>query len=187
MNAEKVLSQMTTEEKAALVSGTDFMYTNPIPRLGVPSLSMADGPHGLRKQTDNGGNFLPKSEPATAFPTAACTASGWNPDNTYKMGEAIALECRHYGVHTLLGPGVNLKRNPLCGRNFEYFSEDPLLAGAMGASMVEGVRSKGVGVSVKHFALNNSENYRLMGNSVASENTMRRLYLKPFAVNNSEN
>ena len=178
LDPKKVLVQMTTEEKAALVSGTDFMYTNPIPRLGIPSLSMADGPHGLRKQISGG--LIPKSVPATAFPTAACTASGWNPDNTYRMGAAIAEECRHYGVHTLLGPGVNLKRNPLCGRNFEYFSEDPLLAGAMGAAMVEGVQSKGVGVSLKHFAMNNSENFRLMGNSVASERTMRRLYLKPF-------
>ena len=180
MDLEKVLSQMTVEEKAALVSGTDFMYTNPIPRLGIPSLSMADGPHGLRKQKDSSESLLPKSEPSTAFPTAACTASGWNPDNTYKMGAAIAEECRYYGVHTLLGPGVNIKRNPLCGRNFEYFSEDPLIAGVMGAAMIEGVQSKGVGVSLKHFALNNSENFRLMGNSVASEKTMRRLYFKPF-------
>ncbi len=180
MDVEKLLSQMTVEEKAALVSGTDFMYTNPIPRLGVPSLCMADGPHGLRKQIGGGDNGVSRSEPATAFPTAACTASGWNPENLKKMGAAIAAECRYHGVHTLLGPGVNLKRNPLCGRNFEYFSEDPLLAGVLGAAMVEGVQSKGVGVSLKHFAMNNSENYRFMGNSVASEHTIRSLYLKPF-------
>ena len=180
MEIEKILAQMTVEEKAALVSGTDFMYTNPIPRLGVPSLCTSDGPHGLRKQTGSGDNGISESEPATAFPTAACTASGWNPENLRRMGAAIAEECRYYGVHTLLGPGVNIKRNPLCGRNFEYFSEDPLLAGVLGAAMVEGVQSKGVGVSVKHFALNNSENYRFMGNSVASENTIRSLYLKPF-------
>ena len=180
MNVEQILSQMTIEEKAALVSGTDFTYTNPIPRLNVPALCMSDGPHGLRKQIGAGDNGVSQSEPATAFPTAACTASGWNPDNLRKMGAAIAEECRYYGVHTLLGPGVNIKRNPLCGRNFEYFSEDPLLAGVMGAAMVEGVQSKGVGVSLKHFALNNSENYRFMGNSVASENTIRKLYLKPF-------
>ena len=180
MDIERVLAEMTVEEKAALVSGTDFMYTNPIPRLGVPSLCMSDGPHGLRKQTEGGDNGVSKSEPATAFPTAACTASGWNPENLRKMGEAIAEECRYYGVHTLLGPGVNIKRNPLCGRNFEYFSEDPYLAGVMGAAEVEGVQSRGVGVSLKHFALNNSENYRFMGNSVAGENTVRNLYLKPF-------
>jgi len=180
MDIERILSQMTAEEKAALVSGTDFMYTNPIPRLGIPSLSMSDGPHGLRKIAERTADGASRTEKATAFPTAACTASGWNPENTRRMGEAIAEECRCYGVHTLLGPGVNIKRNPLCGRNFEYFSEDPLLAGMMGAAMVEGVQSKGVGVSLKHFALNNSENYRLMGNSVASEKTMRRIYLKPF-------
>ena len=180
MEIETVLQQMTVEEKAALVSGTDFMYTNPIPRLSIPSLRMSDGPHGLRIQKEGGDNGVSESEPATSFPTAATTASGWNPENTHKMGEAIAEECRFYGVHTLLGPGVNIKRNPLCGRNFEYFSEDPLLAGVMGAAEVNGVQSKGVGVSVKHFAMNNSENYRFMGNSVASENTMRKLYLKPF-------
>ena len=175
-----MIRQLTVEEKAALVSGTDFMYTNPIPRLGIPSLCMSDGPHGLRKQTEGGDNGVSASEPATAFPTAAAIASSWNPENARKMGAAIGAECRYYGVHTLLGPGVNLKRNPLCGRNFEYFSEDPYLAGVMGAAEVEGVQSQGVGVSVKHFALNNSENYRFMGNSVASEITIRALYLKPF-------
>lgn len=180
MNVSETLSRMTTEEKVALVSGTGFMYTNPIPRLGVPSLCMSDGPHGLRKQKGAGDNGVSESEPATAFPTAATTASGWNPENLRKMGAAIAEECRYYGVHTLLGPGVNIKRNPLCGRNFEYFSEDPYLAGVLGAAEVEGVQSKGVGVSVKHFAMNNAENYRFMGNSVAGENTIRKLYLKPF-------
>ena len=180
MDTEAILRQLTLEEKAALVSGTDFMYTNPIPRLDIPSLSMADGPHGLRKQIGSGDNGVSQSEPATAFPTAVATASGWNPENLRKMGSAIAAECRHYGVHTLLGPGVNLKRNPLCGRNFEYFSEDPLLAGVLGAAEVEGVQAGGVGVSLKHFAMNNSENYRFMGNSVASEKTIRELYLKPF-------
>ena len=180
MEIDKIMGELTVEEKAALVSGTDFMYTNPIPRLGIPSLCMADGPHGLRKQLEGGDNGVSRSEPATAFPTAAATASSWNPENVRKMGAAIAEECRHYGVHVLLGPGVNIKRNPLCGRNFEYFSEDPYLAGVMGAAEVEGVQSKGVGVSVKHFALNNSENFRFMGNSVASEKTMREIYLKPF-------
>ena len=180
MDIEKLIEEMTAEEKAALVSGTDFMYTNPVPRLGIPSLCMSDGPHGLRKQIGSGDNGVSESEPATAFPTAACAASGWNPENSRKIGAAIAEECRHYGVHTLLGPGVNIKRNPLCGRNFEYYSEDPLLAGVMGAAQVEGLQDGGVGVSVKHFALNNSENYRFMGNSVASENTIRNLYLKPF-------
>ena len=180
MDIERLMQELTVEEKAALVSGTDFMYTNPIPRLDIPSLHVSDGPHGLRVQKEGGDNGVSESEPATSFPTAVTTASSWNPENTRRMGEAIAEECRYYGVHTLLDPGVNIKRNPLCGRNFEYFSEDPLLAGTMGAAEVTGVQSKGVGVSVKHFALNNSENFRFMGNSIASKNTMRRLYLKPF-------
>ena len=177
MDIEKILLQLSTEEKAALVSGTDFMYTNPIPRLGIPSLCMADGPHGLRKQTGEQDNGISQSEPATAFPTAVTTASSWNPENTFKMGSAIAEECRHYGVHVLLGPGANIKRNPLCGRNFEYFSEDPLLAGKMAAAEVKGLQSKGVGVSVKHFALNNSENYRFMGDSIADMRAIREIYL----------
>ncbi|MBQ9031792.1 MAG: glycoside hydrolase family 3 protein [Parasporobacterium sp.] len=180
MNIEQLINQMTVEEKTALVSGTDFMYTNPIPRLGIPSLCMSDGPHGLRRQIGDGDNGVSQSEPATAFPTAATTASSWNPENVRKMGEAIAGECRYYGVHTLLGPGVNIKRNPLCGRNFEYFSEDPYLSGVMGAAEVEGIQSKGVGVALKHFALNNSEHFRFMGNSVASEKAVREIYLKAF-------
>ncbi|MBQ3893798.1 MAG: glycoside hydrolase family 3 protein, partial [Clostridia bacterium] len=150
-----IINKLTVEEKIALVSGTDFMHTNPVPRLGIPSLCMADGPHGLRKQITGGDNGVSQSEPATSFPTAAATASSWNPENTRKMGEAIAKECRAYGVNVLLGPGVNIKRNPLCGRNFEYFSEDPFLASEMAIGEVQGVQSQGVAVSVKHFALNN--------------------------------
>ncbi len=183
MDADKLLQELTTEEKTALASGTDFMYTNPVPRLGIKSVCMSDGPHGLRKQTgEQQDNGVSESEPATAFPSAVTTASGWDPQNTYKMGEAIAEECLHYGVNILLGPGTNIKRNPLCGRNFEYFSEDPVLAGAMAAGEVKGVQSKGVGVSVKHFALNNSENYRFMGDSIADERTIREIYLKPFEI-----
>lgn len=178
----KLLQELTTEEKAALVSGTDFMYTNPVPRLNIPSIRMSDGPHGLRVQKEGGDNGVAGSEPATAFPTAVSTASGWNPDNTYKMGEAIAEEALHYGVNVLLGPGVCIKRNPLCGRNFEYFSEDPLLAGKMGAAEVNGVQSKNVGVSVKHFALNNAENYRFMGDSVCDMRAIREIYLKVFEI-----
>lgn len=179
---EKILAAMTVEEKAALVSGTDFMYTNPVPRLGIPSLRMSDGPHGLRVQKEAGDNGVTGSEPATAFPTAVTTASGWNPENLRRMGEAIAQECRYYGVNILLGPGVNIKRNPLCGRNFEYFSEDPLLAGKLAASEINGVQSQGVGVSMKHFALNNSENYRFMGDSIADLRAIRELYLRVFEI-----
>ena len=178
----KLLQELTTEEKAALAAGTDFMFTNPVPRLNIPQIRMSDGPHGLRVQTKGGDNGVAGSEPATAFPTAALTACGWNEDNLYKMGEAIGEEARHYGIDVVLGPGVNIKRNPLAGRNFEYFSEDPLLAGKMGAAEINGIQSRGVGVSLKHFALNNAENYRFMGDSVCDERAMREIYLKAFEI-----
>lgn len=178
----KLLQELTTEEKAALAAGTDFMFTNPVPRLDIPQIRMSDGPHGLRVQNSSGDNGVTGSEPATAFPTAALTACGWNEDNLYKMGEAIGEEAQHYGINVVLGPGVNIKRNPLAGRNFEYFSEDPLLAGRMGAAEINGIQNKNVGVSVKHFALNNSENYRFMGDSVCDERAMREIYLKPFEI-----
>ena len=173
-------SGLTDRERAALLQGTDFMYTCGAPRLGIPPLAMADGPHGLRKQIGGGDNGVSKSEPATAFPTAACVASSWNPENAEQIGRAIGEECRYYGVHMLLGPGVNIKRNPLCGRNFEYYSEDPLLAGKFGAAFVRGVQSMGVSACLKHFALNNQENFRFVGNSVVDERAMREIYLKPF-------
>ena len=177
-----IIEKLTLEEKIALLAGTDFMYTNPVPRLNIPSVRSSDGPHGLRVQTEGGDNGVNGSEPATAFPTAVTTASGWNAENAYKMGQAIAEECAHYGVDVLLGPAVNIKRNPLCGRNFEYFSEDPYLAGKMAAGQVNGVQSKGVGVSVKHFALNGAENFRFMGDSVCDMRAIREIYLKVFEI-----
>lgn len=182
MDVNTLMKQLTVEEKAALVAGTNFMFTNPVPRLGISSVRMSDGPHGLRVQSEGGDNGIAGNEPATCFPTAAATASSWNPENTFKMGVSIGEECAHYGVHVLLGPGTNIKRNPLGGRNFEYFSEDPLLAGKMAAAEVKGVQEKGVGVSVKHFALNNSENFRFMGDSVCDMRAIRELYLKPFEI-----
>lgn len=177
-----LLRELTTEEKAALAAGTDFMFTNPVPRLDIPQIRMSDGPHGLRVQNSGGDNGVAGSEPATAFPTAALTACGWNEDNLYKMGEAIGEEARHYGIDVVLGPGVNIKRNSLAGRNFEYFSEDPLLAGRLGAAEIKGIQSNGTGVSLKHFALNNSENYRFMGDSVCDERAIREIYLKAFEI-----
>lgn len=180
MDVEKILSQMTDDEKAALVSGTDFMYTNAVPRLEIPPLCFADGPHGLRKQKGVSDNGIAPSEPSTAFPTAVALASGWNKLNAYKVGEAIAKECVYYGVDVLLGPGMNVKRNPLCGRNFEYFSEDAFLTSEMAIGEVQGIQSLGVGACVKHFALNNAENYRFTGDSVADERAQRELYLRAF-------
>ena len=182
MNIDQIMNRLTREEKAALVAGTDFMYTNPIPRLHIPSVRMSDGPHGLRVQNNADDNGVTGSAPATCFPTAAATASSWNPENMYKMGVAIGKEAKHYGVDVVLGPAVNIKRNPLGGRCFEYFSEDPLLAGKMGTAEAMGIQSEGVGVSVKHFALNNSENYRFLGDSIADMRAIREIYLKPFEM-----
>ena len=182
MDIENIMKSLTREEKAALVAGTDFMYTNPVPRVHIPSVRMSDGPHGLRVQGAGGDNGVTGSEPATCFPTAATSASSWNPENTYRMGKAIGKEAKHYGVDVVLGPAVNIKRNPLGGRCFEYFSEDPYLAGKMGAAEARGIQSEGVGVSVKHFALNNSENYRFMGDCVADMRAIREIYLKPFEM-----
>lgn len=176
------ISDLTDEERSALLQGTDFMYTRALPRLALPRLSFADGPHGLRKQIGGGDNGVAASEPATAFPVSACLASSWDPALTERIGRAIGEECRFYGVHMLLGPGLNIKRNPLCGRNFEYYSEDPLLAGKMGAAFVRGVQSAGVSACLKHFALNNQENFRFVGNSVADERAIREIYLKPFEI-----
>ena len=182
MNCAEILENLTPEEKIALVSGKDFMYTNSVPRLCVNSISMSDGPHGLRKQSEEYDNGIALSEPSTSFPTASLTACSFNPDLLREMGEALAEECLHYGVDIILGPGTNIKRNPLCGRNFEYFSEDPFLAGKMSAAHISGVKSLGVGVSLKHFALNNSENYRFLGDSIADMRAMREIYLKPFEI-----
>ena len=182
MDITALLKQLTVDEKAALVAGTDFMFTNPVPRLGIPSLRMSDGPHGLRVQTEGGDNGVTGSLPATSFPTAATVASSWNPENSYKIGRAIGKEAHKYGIHVVLGPGANIKRNPTAGRNFEYFSEDPYLAGKMAAAEVNGIQSEEVGVSVKHFALNNSENFRFMGDSIADMRAIREIYLKVFEI-----
>lgn len=182
MDINNILSQLTREEKALLVAGTNFMYTQSIERLDVPAVRMSDGPHGLRVQREGGDNGVTSSEPATCFPPAVTTASSWNPENSYRIGRAMGREANHYGIDVILGPAVNIKRNPLGGRCFEYFSEDPYLAGTMGTAEAKGIASEGVGVSVKHFALNNSENYRFMGNSVADMRAIREIYLKPFEM-----
>lgn len=176
------MENLKFKEKIELVSGHNSMETNEIARLGVKKITMADGPHGLRKQLGDSLSGINKSEVATSFPTAATVASSWNPKALSLMGEAIAREAKHYQVNLLLGPGVNIKRNPLCGRNFEYYSEDPFLAGTLGTAFVKGVQKEGVGACVKHFALNNSENFRYMGNSIADKRTMHEIYLRPFEM-----
>ena len=182
MDIEQILGELTVGEKAALVAGTDFMYTRSLPRLKIPALRMSDGPHGLRVQEDGGDNGVTGSLPATAFPTAATVACGWNDQNSYQIGRAIGKEAHQYGVHVVLGPGANIKRNPLAGRNFEYYSEDPLLAGKLAAAEVEGIQGEGVGVSAKHFALNNAETFRFMGESIADMRAIREIYCKVFEI-----
>ncbi len=175
------LRLLTLEEKAALLEGVRSWETNAVRRLGIPGLFMTDGPHGLRKvRRDNGGFGLSDNEHSSAFPTAGMVACGWNPDNARRIGEAIARECLAAGVNLLLAPGVNIKRSPLCGRNFEYYSEDPLLSGRMGAAFVRGAQEAGVGCCVKHFAANSNENYRFYGDSVVDERALREIYLRAF-------
>lgn len=176
---QKIIDQMTLAEKAALCTGASAWTTTPIERLGVPEMIVSDGPHGVRRVPDIHAMGA-KSLPATCFPTASSLASTWNVDLIRKLGEALGEECVALNVDVLLGPGVNMKRTPLCGRNFEYFSEDPFLAGELAASLIQGVQSTGVGTSLKHFAANNQESQRFMMNSKIDERTLREIYLPAF-------
>lgn len=180
-NITRNITELTLEEKASLLEGTKSWNTNEVPRLKIPSLFLTDGPHGLRKVRKATGGFgVSDNEHSTAFPTSATVASSWNTENIYRMGRAIAVECAAAKVNVLLAPGVNIKRSPLCGRNFEYFSEDPLVSGVFGAAFVNGVQSMGVGCSVKHFAANSNENYRFIGDSIVDERAFREIYLRAF-------
>ncbi len=185
MKYADLISQLTLEEKAALCSGKDFWHLVGVERLGIPSIMVTDGPHGLRKQNQEktaAGDILGNSVPATCFPPAVATGCTWNPDLIYEMGQALGEECLKEKVSVLLGPGINIKRSPLCGRNFEYFSEDPVVAGNMGAAFINGVQSKGVGTSLKHFAANNQECRRMTISTVADERTLREIYLTAFEI-----
>ena len=182
---QELLNTLTIPEKAALLEGYESWMTNAIPRLNIPSIYLTDGPVGVRKKKDEKGEGvmgLGQSYPSTAFPTSVSIANSWNTENARRMGEAVGRECRAYDVDVLLGPALNLKRDPRCGRNFEYYSEDPVLAGKMAAAFTNGVQSTGTAACAKHFALNNSENFRYMGDSVADERAARELYLKAFEI-----
>ena len=179
--AKELVSQMTLEEKASLCSGLDTWHLKGISRLGLSPIMVTDGPHGLRKQDDKADHLgLNKSVPAVCFPTASATACSFDRDLLYKIGAAMGEECLQENVAVLLGPGVNIKRSPLCGRNFEYFSEDPYLAGELAASLINGVQSKGVGTSLKHYAANNQECRRMTIDSVVDERALREIYLSAF-------
>ncbi len=182
-----LIAQMTLEEKASMCDGLDYWHTQPVERLGIKSISLNDGPHGIRKKGDpdaakKGETDLLKGVPAICFPTASATACSWDTDLIRRMGEALGDECRKEKVSVLLGPGTNIKRSPLCGRNFEYFSEDPELAGEMSAAFVNGVQSKGIGTSLKHYAVNSQEKRRMTVNAVVDERTLREIYLRPFEI-----
>lgn len=177
---KRIVSQMTLEEKAGLCSGADVWHTKSVKRLNIPSVMMADGPHGLRKQAGEDELGLSKSVEATCFPTAAALACSWDRDLLKRVGAAIGEECRKRGVSILLGPGCNIKRSPLCGRNFEYFSEDPYLSSEMACAHIRGVQSRGVGASLKHFAVNNQETRRMNIDAIVDECTLREIYLRAF-------
>lgn len=183
MDIDAAISELTVSQKASLLSGSGFWFTEGIPELGIEPQMLTDGPHGLRKQVGDADHLgLNESVPATAFPTASASACSFDPDLLYRMGRAMGEECRKEGVSVILGPGVNMKRSPLCGRNFEYFSEDPLLAGSLGAALIAGVQSTGTGTSLKHFAANSQEKARMVTDSVIDARTLNEIYLRPFEI-----
>lgn len=184
MNADKIkelVSQMTLEEKASLCSGADFWHTKEIKRLGIPSVMVSDGPHGLRKQDQKADHLgVNDSIKAVCFPAGCATAASFNRDLIKEMGETLGNECQAEKVSVILGPAVNIKRSPLCGRNFEYYSEDPLVATEMAGSLIEGIQNKNIGTSIKHFLANNQETRRMSSSSDIDERTLREIYLAAF-------
>ena len=180
-DVKKIISQMTLEEKAGMCSGEDFWHLKSVERLGIPAVMVSDGPHGLRKQ-DQEADHLGQNESikAVCFPTACATACSFDRELLQTLGETLGEECQAQDVSVILGPAVNIKRSPLCGRNFEYFSEDPYLASEMAAAHIKGVQSKNIGTSIKHFAANNQEYRRMSCSSEMDERTFREIYLGAF-------
>ncbi len=183
MNYAELIGQMTLEEKASLLSGANFWNTKTVDRLGIPGMMMTDGPHGLRKQGGQADHLgLNQSVPATCYPTASGLANTWDESLLDEMGRALGLEAASEGVSIILGPGVNIKRSPLCGRNFEYFSEDPYLSGKMASALIRGIQSNGISACVKHYAANSQELRRMTNDSVLDERTLREVYLPAFEM-----
>ena len=174
---KKIISQMTLEEKASLCSGASFWDTKPVERLGIPSVMVSDGPHGLRKMNKDGTTLS-----TVCFPAACATASSFDTDLIEEMGSALGQQCRANNVSILLGPAMNIKRSPLCGRNFEYYSEDPYLSGKIASAEIKGIQKWNVGTSVKHFAANNQEYFRMSVSSQLDERTFREIYLSGFEI-----
>ena len=183
MKHRVIIEKMTLEEKTAVLSGKNTWETRAVNRLEIPAIALSDGPHGIRKQAGAGDHLgLNASLPATCFPTAATIANSWDEGLGEALGQALGEEAAAQGVDILLGPGLNIKRSPLCGRNFEYFSEDPYLAGKMAASYVRGIQSRGVHACPKHFAVNSQELRRMAMNAVVDERTLREIYLTGFEI-----
>lgn len=183
MKHKDIVEKMNLKQKADFVSGYDYWHLEEAEELGLPKIMITDGPHGLRKQNPNGkGVGLGNSYPATCMPPAATSACSWDEELLREEGEALAEECLQEKVSVILGPGTNIKRSPVCGRNFEYFSEDPLLAGKMSAGLINGCQSKGIGTSLKHFACNSQEAFRMIINEVIDERTMREIYFPAFEI-----
>ena len=177
--ARALVAQMTLEEKASLCSGKNFWESKAVERLGVSSFMLTDGPHGLRKQAGEADHLgLNQSVPATCFPPAAASSCCFDPELMERMGQAMGDECRAEKVGVILGPALNIKRSPLCGRNFEYFSEDPLLSGEIAAGLVRGIQSRNVGACLKHYLANNQERARVSSSSVVDERALREIYLE---------
>ncbi|SPJ32081.1 glycoside hydrolase family 3 C-terminal domain-containing protein [Kushneria phyllosphaerae] len=180
-NLKTLIEQMTLEEKAGLCSGDNFWRTKVVERLGIPAINLSDGPHGLRAQGEEQDHLgVNDSKPATCFPTAAGLASSWSVERLEQLGAALGDEAQTEGLHVVLGPGANIKRSPLCGRNFEYFSEDPMLSSHLAAAHIRGTQSRGVGSSLKHFAANNQEHRRMSVDARIDERTLREIYLASF-------
>ncbi len=180
---DTVLSEMTVHEKCTLLAGADGWHTAGCPRLGIPPIMMTDGPNGLRKQAQGSDALgFTDSEPATCFPTESALACSFDPDLIEHIGKALGEECRRAGVSMLLGPGINMKRSPLCGRNFEYYSEDPVLAGTLASAHIKGIQSMGVGASLKHFAGNSQEKARMSSDSVIAPRALHEIYMRAFSI-----
>ncbi len=178
---QELIKQMTLEEKASLCSGADFWHTESVDRLGIPAMMVSDGPHGLRKQDQEADHLgMNDSIKAVCFPAGCGTAASFNRELITRMGETLGEECQAEGVGVILGPAVNIKRSPLCGRNFEYYSEDPLVASEMAGALIKGVQSKNVGTSIKHFLANNQETRRMSSSSEVDERTLREIYMAAF-------
>ena len=179
MNNKEKIAQMTFSEKAMLLTGKNMLTTPTLDRLDVPSIEMSDGPHGVRTAS---GKPCSIEGGCICFPTASAASATWNRELLFKMGVGLARDCIKEEVDVLLGPGINIKRHPLCGRNFEYFSEDPMVAGELGAAYIKGVQSCGIGTSLKHFAANNQEIDRGTNSSEIDERTLREIYLRGFEI-----